>query len=55
MLFHTGKKDFQCNVCEKKFSQKSDLERHMLTHTKVKPHECDVCKKKFSLKENYTF
>ena len=52
MLVHTGKKDFQCKVCERKFSEKASLKRHMLTHTKAKPHECDICKKKFSMKCN---
>ena len=46
MLLHTGKKDFQCEVCEKKFPQKTDLKLYMLTHTKVKDHECVICKKK---------
>ena len=52
MLLHTGKKEFHCEICEKKFTQNSTLKRHMLTHTKVKPNECDVCKKKFSQKSN---
>ena len=52
MLLHTGEKDFQCQVCEKKFAQKGNLKLHMLTHTKVKAHECDICKKKFSQKSN---
>ena len=52
MLVHTGKKDFQCDRCEKKFAQKSDLKRHVLTHTKLKAHGCDICYKKFSLKHN---
>ena len=50
MLVHTGMKDFQCELCEKKFSAKGNLKRHMLIHTKVKAHECDICKKKFSIK-----
>ena len=52
MLVHTGRKDFQCEVCEKKFAQKGNFKQHMLTHTKVKAHECDICKKKFSQKSN---
>ena len=55
MLVHTGKKDFQCEVCEKKFSQKAHLQSHMLTHTKVKAHECDICYKKFSRKDTLDF
>ena len=50
MLVHTGLKNFQCEVCKKKFFQKGDLNRHILTHTKIKAHECDICKKKFSRK-----
>ena len=52
MLVHTGIKDFQCEVCEKKFYKKSSLKQHMLTHTKVKDYECDICKKKFSQKNH---
>ena len=52
MLVHIGKKDFQCEVCEKKFSRKFILENHMLTHTKIRAHECDICDKKFFQKSS---
>ena len=55
MLLHIGEKDFQCEVCEKNFSQKHHLKYHMLTHTKVKIHGCDICMKKFSRKDNLDF
>ena len=52
MLVHTGIKEHQCEVCQKKFSRKYNFNQHMLTHTKLKAYECDICKKKFSLKSN---
>ena len=52
MLVLTGKKDYQCEVCENSFSQKTNLKRQILTHTKVKAHENNICKKKFSMKRN---
>ena len=52
MLVHTGIKEHQCKVCEKKFLLKNSLKHHMLTHTQVKAHECDICEKKFSDKSH---
>ena len=48
MLVYTGKKEFQCEVSEKKFSRKGHLKYYILTHPNVQAHECDICKKTFS-------
>ncbi|KAK2721364.1 zinc finger protein 3-like isoform X1 [Artemia franciscana] len=41
-------KDYQCNICDKRFSFHSSLERHRGIHTGKKPFKCNVCRKSFS-------
>ncbi|KPP60730.1 hypothetical protein Z043_121242, partial [Scleropages formosus] len=48
MVTHTGVRAYQCNICNKRFTQKSSLNVHMRLHHKEKSYECFVCKKKFS-------
>jgi uncharacterized Zn-finger protein len=45
---HTGDKPYECDVCNIRFSQSSNLATHEKTHTQDKPYECVVCKKRFS-------
>ncbi|XP_054628942.1 zinc finger protein 12-like [Dunckerocampus dactyliophorus] len=46
----TGKKRFSCSVCDRSFSFKRDLNRHMRTHTGEKPFSCSVCEERFARK-----
>ena len=35
-------------VCNKRFTQASNLSRHKRRHTREKSYECDVCNKRFT-------
>ncbi|XP_045783427.1 zinc finger protein 99-like isoform X3 [Maniola jurtina] len=53
MLQHSGKKEFQCDVCKKSFFLKFHLVTHLKTHSEDQPtYECPVCQKKFVNKAN---
>ena len=38
---------FSCNICQKKFSRKGELNKHLLQHEDVKPYVCSECAKCF--------
>ena len=53
MHVHLHLKDHICDICEKKFSENSDMNNHKkIVHLEVKDHICDVCKMAFSGKGN---
>ena len=45
------KKDFICSHCQKQFTRKFDLERHMKKHTQEKGYGCDLCPRTFYRKD----
>ncbi|KAB7507679.1 Zinc finger protein [Armadillidium nasatum] len=50
MFKHTKEKPFQCSVCSKRFSMKTNLNIHMRIHTGEKPYQCDKCNMRFTKK-----
>ena len=47
-----GRKLFECDVCNMKFSNGANMRRHKMRHTGVKPYECRVCQKRFFRKDH---
>lgn len=46
---HTGVKPFQCNICNRSFAVKCNLEAHKWVHMGVRdrPHKCKLCERSF--------
>ena len=47
-------KEYECDVCEKRFTRPDHLVVHQRKHTGEKPFECDVCQKRFSRTSSLT-
>jgi len=44
--------NFECDVCQKQFSEKSKLSRHRSAHFKTKNYQCSICHKLFAQKHH---
>ena len=62
-MTHTGEKQFECEICKKKFIKRDNMKRHKNIHFKIeryildgdireRPHVCNICNKKY-LKKSY--
>ena len=47
---YSGKKTYECDICNLRFTYPSQLKTHAVKHTMVKSFECSVCLKKFCSK-----
>lgn len=41
---HTREKTYECDVCQKGFSQLRNLDAHKMIHTRQKFHKCGICR-----------
>ncbi|XP_060802491.1 zinc finger protein 470 isoform X2 [Amyelois transitella] len=46
---------FQCNYCNKTFSNKASIRRHIYVHLNAKPYECVDCLKRFTHEVNLQY
>ena len=51
MKFHVGERPYQCQICNKTFVLKQNLQEHVARHNKHQLVNCGQCNLRFSNKE----
>ena len=51
---HLKSSQLDCHLCEKRFTGKKMLTRHVYSHLGIKPFVCEVCAKRYARKEDLT-
>jgi KRAB domain-containing zinc finger protein len=52
MRCHTKVKPYECDLCDMKFTQRGNLQKHKEIHEGIKRFTCDHCGNKYSKKYN---
>ena len=52
ILIFKGEKPYVCQVCQKQFSDRSNLLKHEPIHFEDRQFECVICNKKFAQKRS---
>ena len=53
-LKHENSSQLDCHICDKRFTGKKMLTRHVYSHLGIKPFSCEVCSKSYARKEDLT-
>ncbi|RVE47659.1 hypothetical protein evm_007756 [Chilo suppressalis] len=41
-------RQYNCSICDKRYTRSNDLSRHERIHTEEKPYKCNICDKRFT-------
>ncbi|VDI20981.1 KRAB domain-containing zinc finger protein [Mytilus galloprovincialis] len=52
---HERLRPFKCDICTKTFSNRSNLQKHLMVHNNERPHKCQQCKKAFRTRSNLKY